>query len=106
MTPSHNWTHRSRIDHILWDDPSFNSELTKKLKIDPNIDPSLRYSILHVIQDNWESFCEQGAPRPMFDFEFCIDTGDSKLVCCRRPVYDIHEWKIMNKHFQILENND
>ena len=38
----------------------------------------------------------------MFDFKFCIDTGDSKPVCCRQPSYGIHERKIMDKHIQIL----
>ena len=42
----------------------------------------------------------------MFDFELCIDTGDSKPVCCRYPSYGIHERKIMDKYIQILEAND
>ena len=42
----------------------------------------------------------------MFDFEFCIDTGDSKAVCCRHTSYNIHERKIMDKHIQILQAND
>ena len=42
----------------------------------------------------------------MFDFEFCLDTGDSKHVCCRQPSYGIHERKITNTHIQILEDND
>ena len=42
----------------------------------------------------------------MFDLKFCLDTGDSKSVCCRQPSYGIHERKIMNTHIQILEDND
>ena len=42
----------------------------------------------------------------MFDFEFCLDTGDSKLVCCRQSSYGIHKRKIMNANIQILEEND
>ena len=42
----------------------------------------------------------------MIDFEFCIDTGDSKHVCCRYPSYRIHERKIMDKYIQILGAND
>ena len=34
----------------------------------------------------------------MFDFEFCLDTSDSKPVYCRQPSYGIHERKIMNTH--------
>ena len=42
----------------------------------------------------------------MFDFEFCIDTGDSKPVCYRQPSYSIHERKIMDKYIHILETNN
>ena len=42
----------------------------------------------------------------MFDLEFCLDTGDSKPLCCRQPSYGIHERKIMNAHIQIIEDND
>ena len=34
----------------------------------------------------------------MFDFEFCLDTSDSKPVYCRQPSYGIHERKIMNTY--------
>ena len=106
MTRSHKWTHRSRIDLILWDDPSFLSELTKDLKIGPNIESSLRKSILTVIQDIWDSFCEYEASYPMFDFELCINIGYSKPTLCYQLAYNIHERKIMNTYIQILEAND
>ena len=52
------------------------------------------------------TFCEQGAARLIFDFDFCLDTGDSKSVCYRQPPYGIHERKIINAYIQILEDND
>ena len=42
----------------------------------------------------------------MFDFEFCIDTGDSKPVCYRQLSYGIHKRKIIDKYIQILEANE
>ena len=42
----------------------------------------------------------------MSDFEFCLDTGDSKPIYCRQLVYGIHERNIMDTHIQILEMND
>ena len=42
----------------------------------------------------------------MFNFECCLDTGYSKPVCCRHPVYGIHERKIMNTYIQIMEENN
>ena len=76
MTRSPTWTPRPRSDLILWDESSSLPELNKDLTIDVNMDPTLKQSILTIIKDNWDSFCEKGASRPMFDFEFCIDTGD------------------------------
>ena len=106
MTRSPTWKPRPRTDLILWDASSFTSELTKVLRIDDSIDPIIRHSVIKIIYDNWDSFCEQGAARPMFDFEICLDTGDSKPVYCRQPPYSIHERKIMNTPIQILEDND
>ena len=70
------------------------------------MDSTLKESITTIIKHNWDSFCEQGVSHTMFDFEFCIDTWDSKSACCRQPSYGIHERKIMDKHIQILEAND
>ena len=106
MKRSPTWKPRPRSDLILWDESSSLPELNKDLDIDVNMDPTLKQSILTIIKDNWDSFCEKGASRPMLDFEFCIDTGDSKPVCCRQPSYGIHERKIMDKHIQVLEAND
>ena len=93
MTRSHKWTPLPRTDRILWDDPSFHSALTKDLNIDPKIDPTLHQSILYIIHNNYDSFCGQGPYRPIFDFELCIDTGDSKPLCYRQPAYGICEKK-------------
>ena len=41
----------------------------------------------------------------MLDFEFCIDTGNSPPVCCKQPVYEFHERKIMNELIDDLENS-
>ena len=70
------------------------------------MDPTIKQSIITIVKDNWDSFCEEGASRPMFDFEFCIDTGNSKPVCYYQSSYSIHERKIMDKHIHILETND
>ena len=70
------------------------------------MDSTIKQSILTIIKDNWNSFCEKDTFRPMFDFVFYIDTGDFKAVCCRQPSYGIHERKIMDKQINILETND
>ena len=99
------WKPRPRTDLILLDESSFTSEITKDLRIDDGIDPTISQSVIKIIHDNLDSFCEQGADGPMIDFDFCLDTGDSKPVCCRQSSHGIHERKIMNTHIQILEDN-
>ena len=106
MTRSPIWTPRPRSDLVLWDEPSSLNELNKDLTIDVSMDPSLKQSIITIIKYNRGSFCENGTSRPMIDFELCIDTGDSKPVCCHQPSYGIHKRKIMDKHIQILEASD
>ena len=62
----------------------------KDLIIDPTVNPTLTMLFLITINDNWDSFYEQGVYCPIFTFEF----------------YGIHEKKIMNNHIQVLEDND
>ena len=71
---------RLSTDLILWDETIFHLKLMKYLRIDSTIDPNLHYSILNIIQDNWDSFCEQEDSHPILDFEFCIDIGKSQPV--------------------------
>ena len=101
MKRSPKWIPRPRTNLILWNESSFLAELTKDLTIDTTMNPTTKQSILTIIKDNWDSFYEEGASQSMFDFRFCIDTGDSKHVCCRLPSYGIHERKIMDKHIHI-----
>ena len=70
------------------------------------MDPTLKTSITTIIQDSLDSLYKQGASRPMFDFEFFIDIGDSKPVCCHQPLYGIHERKIIDKNILVPEAND
>ena len=74
------WTPCPRTDLIFWNESSFLAELTKDLTIDATMDPTIKQSILTIVKDNWDSCCEEGAFRPIFKFEFCIETVDSKPV--------------------------
>lgn len=76
------------------------------MKIDENIDPIIHQSFIQIIHNNWDAFCAQEASRPIFDFDFFLDTSDLNSVCCRQPVYDIREQKNINTHIQIQEDND
>ena len=106
MTCWSHFTPRPRSDLILWDKSVDEPVLLRDLHIGNNVDSAIRHKIINIIQDNWDSFCERGASRPMLNFEFCIDTGNSPPVCCRQPVYGFHKSKIMNTLIAALEVSD
>ena len=97
------FTHHPHSELIIWNKLIDEAELVRDLNIGQDIDVSIRQSIIKIVQDNWDSFCERGVSRPMLYFEFCIDTGNSPPVCCKQPVYKFHESKIMNKLIDDLE---
>ena len=37
----------------------------------------------------------------MIDFEFRLDKGNSPLVYCQHPIYDIHRKETMNTYTQM-----
>ena len=79
----------------------------KDFRIDSSIGTNIRQSVLSIIKDNWDSFCEKGDSCPILDFELCLDTYDSPLVWCCQSVYgSIHERKNMTAHIKVLEDND
>jgi hypothetical protein len=43
---------------------------------------------------------------PILGFEFCIDTGASPPVCCRKPHYSPHEGKIIMEQICVLLHNE
>ena len=100
-----NFSHRPRSDFIIWNKLIDEAELVRDLHIRQDIDATIRQSIIKMIQDNWNSFCERGVSRPMLEFEFFIDTYNSPPVCCREPVYGFDESKNMNKLIDSLENS-
>ena len=81
-------------------------ELLRDLLIENDVDAAIRIKIITSIQNNWDSLGKRGVSRPMLDFEFCTDTGNSPPVCCRQPVYGFHESKIMTKLIADLEENN
>ena len=102
---SSSWQPRLRSDLIHWNESLDSPELERDFRIGDQVDGVTRRSVLSIIKSNWDSFCERGVSRPVLDFEFCIDTGDSDPVCCRQPSYGYHERKIMNQHISALEDS-
>ena len=92
-TPS--WIPQPRSDIIPWYSSLYQQELEDKFIIDFTTDDFTRRAVLQIIHDNWDSFIQLRATRPMLDFEFVIDTGDAKAVCYRQPTYGVYEANIM-----------
>ena len=88
---------RPYSDIIPWCQALYQQEFDNNFNIASIVSDSTRQVVIQIIHDNWDSFCEVGIAPPMFDFEFCIDTGRAKAVCCRQSVYCIHEGKIMTE---------
>ena len=80
------FTIRPRSNFILWDKLVDEPELVKDLHIGNDIDPSIRQSIINIIQKNWDSFYKRGVSQPMLYLEFYIDTGNSPPVCCTTSI--------------------
>ena len=69
-------------DLIYWDESLDSLELERDFRIGDQVEDFTRRSVISVIKTNWDSVCEQGVSLPLLDFVFCIDTGNSALVCC------------------------
>ena len=106
MKGAASWTQRPRSGVIPWKISLFQQELDDNFNISSMTGDSTRKAVLQIIKDNWDSFCEVGAVWPMLDFEFCINTGNAKAICCHQPKYGVHEEKIMSKQISDLEHNN
>ena len=105
MKRAESWTLRPRSDVVPWYSSLCQQELDENFNIDIMTDDFTRKAVLQIMKDNWDSFCEVGAARPMLDFEFCINTGNVKEIYCRQPEYSVYEAKIIWKQIADLENN-
>ena len=59
-----------------------------------------------VIKKYWDCFVTVGAKQIILGYEFVIDTGGAKPVCCKKTSYGPYESKvIMEQVNQLLHNN-
>ena len=57
-----------------------------------------------MIHEYWNVFDPAGALRTILGYEFSIDTGAHKPVCCKPPRYGPHESVVMRKLLAVLED--
>jgi len=102
--PKLEWQDMQRNDIILFQEID-QPELEKDLRIGTNIDDATRTSIVAVIKEYWDCFCKEGAKQTINGYEFGIDTGNVKPVCCRKPSYGPYEAEIIMTFVRQLINN-
>ena len=99
------WDNTPRDDIIDFNKDDDIAELMKGLKIRSMVDSSIRDRIIDIIKTYWDFFCKYGARRMILEYEFAIDTGNYKPVCCKKPDYGPHESKIIIDQVQKLLTN-
>ena len=61
---------------------------------------------MRIVKKYWNCFCKKGARRPILNYEFSIDNGTAKPVCCKQPLYGPYESKHIMEHVKTLLEND
>jgi hypothetical protein len=93
-----------RDDVEFWD-VKYQAELDAELNIGTSCPEHIRDRVIGVVKKYWDNFFATGSSRPIRGYEFAIDTGDAKPVCCRLPNYGPHESNIINKQLMALRIN-
>ena len=76
----------------------------KYLNIPISIPSEIQHSIIDIIHCHWDSVIKEGAGKPAFGYEFCMDIGYFSRVCFQPSNYGIHESKIMTTQISQLED--
>jgi hypothetical protein len=78
-----------RDDVELWD-VKYQAELDAGIKIGTSCPEHIRDRVIGVVKKYWDIFFATGSSRPIRGYEFVIDTGDAKPVCCQLSNYGTH----------------
>ena len=90
----------------MFDSALHGEELTKDIRIGATVpEDSTRHQLKDLVIKYWDCFCKEGARRTIIGYEFAIDTGDSKPVCCRKPYYGPYESEIIMEQIKALLAN-
>ena len=59
------------------------------------IDAITQSCIIDIIKNIWEYFVKVGAKHTILGYEFGIDTGGARPVCCKKTFYVPYESKVI-----------
>ena len=49
------------------------------------------------IKEYWDVFAKEGLRNPIWGFQFVVDTGAARPICCKLPRYGMHEGPVIKK---------
>ena len=104
--PIFQWKDTDRQDLISYQENKDSEELHAHIKIGEDASNEHKSTIINLVKKYWDSFCKKGARRHILNYEFSIDTGTAKPVCCKKSRYGPHESKIIMEHVKTLLGND
>ena len=61
---------------------------------------------MRIVKNILGLFLKKGTRRPILNYEYSIDTGTAKSVCCKKPRYGSYESNIIMEHVNILLGNN
>ena len=103
--PTSTWEPGKRTDILLFDPEKDTTELMRDLKIGSAATPYIRILLTNLIKKYWDNFALAGCKRTILGYEFGIDTGNAKPVCCKKPTYGFYESKIIMDQIRELIKN-
>lgn len=75
------WKNSNRDDIIEYNESLHSTELNQNFIIGDSVPNEIRDKIISKIKKYWDSFCSEGARRPILGYEFAINTGSHTPVC-------------------------
>ena len=104
--PKVKWSDKPREEIIIFDPAGDMAELMNNPNIGENAKAKYKDDIINIIQYYWYCFCLKGACRTILYYEFAINIGVSKPVCCCRTTYGPHGKPIIMEQISSLFAND
>lgn len=95
------WEPGLRNDVIKFDPIKHNKDF-ESLNIDKSTLDEVKKMLLIICEAFWNCFANERVIRTILGFEFGIDTGNHTPVCCRKPVYEPYESKVIMQHLKTL----
>jgi hypothetical protein len=93
-----------RQDVIRWDEKEHGTQLKENLQW-RETPLEFQDEITRIIKERWDVFDRRGISKSIRGFEFNIDTGAMKPICCQLPRYGTHESAVILKLADQLEKN-